>query len=236
MDELATALLLASGAGLAIPLGGLVGLSRLLFPNWLDRELRHSVLALGGGILLSAVGLVLVPHGSEALAPLVAVCWLIAGGACFMVCDRALAASGTQLSVVLATLLDFAPEAMALGAVISADSRAGRLLAVFIALQNLPEGFNAFNELTDTNGIKPGNVMLLLLAYVAVGPICCFLGWWLLSGHPAATGAVMLFAAGGILYLVFQDIAPQAKLENHWGPPFVAVLGCCLGVLGDMLL
>ena len=26
----------------------------------------------------------------------------------------------------------------------------------------------------------------------------------------------MLFAAGGILYSVFQDIAPQIRMENHW--------------------
>jgi ZIP family zinc transporter len=46
----------------------------------------------------------------------------------------------------------------------------------------------------------------------------------------------MLFAAGGILYLVFQDIAPQVKLERHWSPPLGAVIGFALGLLGTMLL
>ena len=53
--------------------------------------------------------------------------------------------------------------------------------------------------------------------------------YWLL-------GAIMLFAAGGILYLVFQDIAPQARLARHWGPPLGAVFGFALGLLGTMLV
>jgi ZIP family zinc transporter len=45
----------------------------------------------------------------------------------------------------------------------------------------------------------------------------------------------MLVAAGGILYAVFQDIAPQVKLEKHWAPPFGAVLGFVLGLVGFMM-
>lgn len=44
----------------------------------------------------------------------------------------------------------------------------------------------------------------------------------------------MLFAAGGILYIIFQDIAPQSKLKNHWAPPLGAVAGFLLGVLGQV--
>jgi ZIP family zinc transporter len=46
----------------------------------------------------------------------------------------------------------------------------------------------------------------------------------------------MLFAAGGILYSVFQDLAPQARLARHWGPPLGAVLGFALGIAGHMLI
>ena len=46
----------------------------------------------------------------------------------------------------------------------------------------------------------------------------------------------MLFAAGGILYVVFQDIAPQAKLERHWSPPLGAVAGFLLGLIGQLLV
>jgi ZIP family zinc transporter len=42
----------------------------------------------------------------------------------------------------------------------------------------------------------------------------------------------MTFAGGGILYLVFQDIAPQAKLQRHWIPALGAVIGFLFGVMG----
>jgi len=52
----------------------------------------------------------------------------------------------------------------------------------------------------------------------------------------AALGAMMLFAAGGILYLTFEDIAPQAHLARRWAPALGAVAGFMLGLLGQILL
>lgn len=50
---------------------------------------------------------------------------------------------------------------------------------------------------------------------VAIGPVAGLLGYFLLSDYPTGLGAIMLFAAGGILYLTFQDIAPQSRLNHH---------------------
>ena len=69
-----------------------------------------------------------------------------------------------------------------------------------------------------------------------LGPVCGTIGWFWLAGHPAVLGAVLLFAAGGILYLTFQDIAPQARLERHWAPALGAVLGFALALVGELLL
>ncbi len=38
----------------------------------------------------------------------------------------------------------------------------------------------------------------------------------------------MFFAAGGILYLTFEDIAPAAPLKGRWAPPLGAVAGFLL--------
>ena len=69
-----------------------------------------------------------------------------------------------------------------------------------------------------------------------LGPICAALGYFLLRDHPSIVAALSVFAAGGILYLVFGDIAPQAKLSRRWGPPLGAVFGFVLGVEGQMIL
>ena len=49
-------------------------------------------------------------------------------------------------------------------------------------------------------------------------------------------GGIMLFASGGILYLIFQDIAPQVPLKRSWAPSQGAVAGFALGLVGHLLV
>ena len=46
----------------------------------------------------------------------------------------------------------------------------------------------------------------------------------------------MLFAAGGILYLLFQDIAPQSRVNRYWAPALGAVAGFGVGMAGHLLV
>ena len=46
---------------------------------------------------------------------------------------------------------------------------------------------------------------------------------------------IMLFASGGIIYTIFEDIAPMARLKYHWAPPLGAVFGFMFGMVGEML-
>ena len=48
--------------------------------------------------------------------------------------------------------VDFLPEAIALGATFGGGHAGGTLLAILIAMQNLPEGFNAFREMMSEGG------------------------------------------------------------------------------------
>jgi ZIP family zinc transporter len=48
--------------------------------------------------------------------------------------------------------------------------------------------------------------------------------------------AVMAFGGGGILYLIFQDITPEAKMKRHWAPILGAVLGFAVGMMGKKLI
>ena len=108
------------------------------------------------------------------------------------------------------------------------------LVAALIALQNLPEGFNAMRELTAGKASPSGlRVLMLFVLAVPLGPLMAFAGMALSPGSPVI-GGVMMLAAGGILYLMFQDIAPQVPLEQSWLPPFGAVLGFVLGLAGHM--
>jgi ZIP family zinc transporter len=61
-------------------------------------------------------------------------------------------------------------------------------------------------------------------------------GYSFLSGHQQLVACLMVFSAGAILYIVFQDIAPMAKLRNHWTPATGAALGFLLGMIGEKIL
>lgn len=52
-------------------------------------------------------------------------------------------------------------------------------------------------------------------------------------GRGLARGALVLVASGGIVHLVFHDIAPGAFREGHWGPTLGASLGFLVAIVGD---
>lgn len=132
-------------------------------------------------------------------------------------------------------LLDFLPEALALGAVFVQDHRLGVLLAAFIGAQNLPEGFNAFREMTIV-GIRSRVALMTLLAVSLLGPVAACTGYFFLQDQAKVTASIMTFAGGGIMYLIFQDIAPQSKIRKHWIPALGAVLGFTVGMIGKQLI
>ena len=137
---------------------------------------------------------------------------------------------------LIAMLLDFVPESMAMGAMLATGKAAGFLLAVLIALQNFPEGFNAYRELRAAGRHQSWVVLAFFCGLALLGPLAALAGHLWLRDVPWLLGFIMLFAAGGILYLTFQDIAPQARLDRHWAPPLGAVAGFMLGLLGAALV
>lgn len=235
MDGLLYSLVLALLAGVTIPLGAHLASIESIRPRWLEDELRHSVIAFGGGVLLAAVSLVLVPEGISELSVFWVVVAFSFGGIAFFFLDRLIARKGGSISQLIAMLLDFIPEALALGATLAMGQPTGVLLAFLIALQNLPEGFNSYRELTASSNHTKARVLRSFWLMVLIGPLCAYVGFQYLSDSPQTLGAIMLAAASGIIYLTFKDIAPQAELKSHWAPQLGAVFGFLVGLVGHML-
>ena len=81
MDEVSTILFLTIAAGSCIPQGGYIASFERICAKWPEQELRHFVIALGGGILVGAVALVLVPEGIASMGrSLLAIPILLMGG------------------------------------------------------------------------------------------------------------------------------------------------------------
>ena len=237
MDEVSTIILYTLCAGVCIPLGGLIACIERIRPSWLENEFRHSVIAFGGGILLSAVALVLVPEGIGYVDhSILSVLILICGGVCFFFVERILGARRREKPQFTAMLLDFTPESLALGGAFAVGAQSAPLLAIFIGLQNLPEGFNAYRELHTKPRTSSKNILGFMCLLVPIGPVIAFLGYFYLSQNTMLVGSAMLFASGGILYLIFQDIAPQSRMRRHWAPPLGAVFGFSIGMLGNNIV
>lgn len=228
-------LLCTLGAGACIPLGGWLASVERIRPKWLEQEFRHFVMAFGGGVLLAAVTLVLLPQGIAAVhSPWAVVAWVMAGGVGFFGLERWLGTHQQAAPQMLAMLLDFVPESLALGGMFFSGAPAAPLLAVLIGLQNLPEGFNAYREMV-AKGRARGVVLRRMVLLAGMGPVLAWVGWAALASEPTVLGSLMLFSSGGLLYLVFQDIAPQAALRHHWFPSLGAVGGFGLALLGQLL-
>ncbi|MBW7469517.1 divalent cation transporter [Marinobacter sp. M216] len=224
-------------AGACIPLGGLLACAERIGPNWLEQEFRHFLIAFGGGILLGAVAVVLVPEGQSSMGDsLWAIPMIVAGGLLFFLIERVLGIRRRESPQLMGLMLDFVPEATALGGLAVASPGTAPLLAVLIALQNLPEGFNAYRELSSLPGYTSKKTLIFMAGLVTAGPLAGLLGYFFLSEQPVVLGAIMLAASGGILYLIFQDIAPQSRLDRHWGPPLGAVIGFCLALFSHDLV
>ena len=181
------------------------------------------------------VAFALVPEGMATLSLPILAATFCGGGLVFCILDAAISRTGGSKAQFMAMLLDFVPEAIALGALFGHSHKTGLLLALFIGAQNLPEGFNAYRESTKGKAGTKGSLLVLLAASL-LGPVSASCGYLFLRDQQFLTGCIMSFAGGGILYLVFQDIAPQSKMQQHWSPPLGAVLGFVVGMIGKQVV
>lgn len=237
MSEITTIIFLTIAAGVCIPIGGIIASFERIQPDWLEKEFRHFLIAFGGGILLGAVATVLVPEGITSMdGSMLAIPLLLTGGVVFFLIERTMGLNRRESPQLMGLLLDYVPEAIALGGFVALGSPLAPLLALLIGLQNLPEGFNAYRELVPIIGNSRSKTLLSMTALAIIGPIAGVCGYYFLSEYQAILGAIMLFASGGILYLIFQDIAPQSRLNKHWAPPLGAVFGFSVAVFSEMLV
>ena len=198
-------------------------------------EITHTMMAFGGGIILSAVGLVLVPKGLELLTLWPMILCFVAGAVLFFLIDKWLAKKGGQMATLLAMLMDFIPESIALGSIFATDQSTGKLLAVFIGLQNLPEAFNSFRDMV-LSGFSVSRTLVIFFFLSFSGVLGALLGYFFLSEYPDFTACLMVFASGGILYLIFQDIAPASKMNDSFVPSLGATAGFLVGMIGEKVI
>ncbi|WP_432410135.1 hypothetical protein [Rasiella sp. SM2506] len=138
------------------------------------------------------------------------------------------------MAQLLGMLSDFVPESIAMGAVFSQNPQLGILLAIIIGIQNFPEAFNAYQDLKSSYSVRKCLIILFLLSFLGV--VSALAGYYFLSSMPMAIGALMNFSSGGIIYLIFQDIAPLSSMKKNWIPALGACFGFLVGMIGLKML
>ena len=148
-----TKLIIFSGfAGITVFIGGVLAnlFNHHIKETPVKYEIIHTMMSFGAGIILSAIALVLIPKGMEELELMPMAISFLLGAIIFMLIDYRLSKKGGQTATLLAMMMDFIPESIALGAVFALDPQMATLLAVFIGLQNLPEAFNSYRDLVQS--------------------------------------------------------------------------------------
>lgn len=229
-------IILSLCAGLAITAGAFFA-SKDIFARWWDREeVKHTITAIGGGALIGAVSLVLVPDGVEKQSDILSLLTFAAGGVCFMLIDVRLAKAQSKASQLIAMMTDFIPEAIVLGVALTRGFTEALFLTIIIIAQNFPEGYAAYTEMSEGSKTPAKKLMRWFVLLGITGPLYSLLGTFVFTENPEILGALMTFSAGGILYLVFEDVAPKVQMERDWLPPLGAVFGFLIGLTGHVLI
>lgn len=94
-------------------------------------------------------------------------------------------------------------------------------LAVGIAIQNLPEGAAVSLPLKKATGSNAKS-FLFGMGSGAVEPVAAVIGYFLAASLSVAQPWLLAFAAGAMIFVVAEDLIPDAKLSEHshlgtWG-------------------
>lgn len=142
--------------------------------------------------------------------------------------------------LVLAVALHNLPEGMAVGVVFadllngsgSISTASAFALALGIAIQNFPEGAVISLPLR-SDGMRRNKAFGYGFASGIVEPIGALLTFLLASSVTAALPFILSFAAGAMIYVVVEELIPEAQREPHSN---VGTIGAALGFALMMLL
>ena len=219
--------------GLAAFLGALFGHWNAARGNAVGGKGKRAIAAFGGGAMIGAVGLLLLPHGLKAEPIALAVGGFVAGGLVFAGIDHLLRGHDHPVSDLVALNLDFLPEAIVIGAVATSEPMTALVIAVIVGLQNLPDGFDAYNDICQSHeDFLRHHVLLVMALAIVMGPLAGLAGLALFETGGIGLALVVAFGAGGIVYLVFEDVAPEARVEGEWKPAYGAVAGFAVALVG----
>ena len=245
-------------AGLLVPfLGTSLGAACVFFlKRELNQKLQKSLLGFASGVMVAAsVWSLLIPAmdmsekmGRFAFVPAVVGLGL---GFVFLLamdklvphlhlgCDEAEGPS-TRLKkttmLLLAVTLHNVPEGMAVGVIFAgmlADQSGAFALSIGIAIQNFPEGAVISLPLRSEEGMSRPKAFLMGVLSGAVEPIAAVITILLSRFIIPLLPYLLAFAAGSMLYVVVEELIPEAQAGAHSN---IGTVGVAIGFVIMMIL
>ena len=199
--------------------------------------------AVGVGLLIAAASLYLISAALMAVSAMIAASGALAGAASFSLinlmlrrwaaekrkrcgeCARQPSESempGSGLAIAVGSMLDAVPEALIIGAAAAGGTRALPPIALIgaFALANFAEGLSSSAGMRNA-GRSRRYVLLLWIGATVVSVAAALLGFALFSGGGVERGWLEAFAAGALIALVVETMAPEAV---HGHPGFAGLL------------
>ena len=177
-----------------------------------------------------------------------AVLGFLAGGLFLVALDKAvpqLSGNGASalkkpIKMFLAMTIHNIPEGLAVGFAFGAAAVSGTQealiaalgLAVGIAVQNFPEGAAVSLPLQKATGSRSKS-FLFGMGSGAVEPVAAVIGYFLASTLIKAQPWLLSFAAGAMIFVVAEDLIPDARLERN---PHLGTWGVMFGFAVMMVL
>ena len=216
---------------------------------WL--QMRHRVIgavtAVGVGLLIAAASLYLISGALEAVDATTAASGALAGAASFSLANLVLrrwsaekrkrcgecvrqptesGRPGSGLALAFGSLLDAVPEALIIGSTVATGAEALPSVALVAAF-----GFANFAEsLSSATGMRDAGrsrlyVLLVWSGATLVTAGAAILGFLLFTNGSVERGWLEAFAAGALIALVVETMAPEAVAEQPGFSGLLAMLG-----------
>lgn len=243
-----------------------LGASLVFFFKTINKTLLNGMLGFAAGVMIAASFWSLLAPGIEMaeelgqIPYLTAVIGFLAGGGFLFLVDKLLPhlhlgldtskAEGIKTNwqrsilLVLAITLHNIPEGLAVGVAFgavasgigSSASLAGAVaLAIGIGLQNFPEGAAVSIPLR-REGFSRKKAFLYGQASGIVEPISGVIGAYAVIKMRPILPYALAFAAGAMIYVVVEELIPEAQREEGGSKTDIATIGCLLGFAVMMFL
>ena len=248
-------------AGLLIPFAGTaLGSAMVFFMRGMHKEIERLLLGFASGVMIAASVWSLLIPAIDMAGEMGQVAWIPAAGgflggmAFLLVLDSLIPhlhlestePEGVETTLkkttmlVLAVTLHNIPEGMSVGVTFAGAligdagiTMAGAFaLAVGIAIQNFPEGAIISMPLR-SEGVSKGRAFVYGALSGIVEPIGAFVTILLAEQIVSALPVFLAFAAGAMIYVVVEELIPEAQAGDHSN---VGTVGVAIGFVVMMIL